>query len=118
MSADIQWLKSGTTNSNNFFFVSYLIGFLFYFHFGQEREHQSYRHIYPFLQHLSFLPEEVSSLSHKDKALRTHPPHKSLCSQRFLNTFAKIAAKIVQIEQNTKEKTLFLFINEIYANNH
>ena len=29
-----------------------------------------------------------------DIVIRTHPPHKSYCSQRLQNTFAKIGAKI------------------------
>jgi len=34
---------------------------------------------------------------HKDQAYCTHPPHKSLCSQRILNTFAKIGAKVQKV---------------------
>jgi hypothetical protein len=99
MSADIQWLKSGTTNSNNFFFVSYLIGF-YSIIAGQEQSTNPIDIFIPSSSVYLFLPEEVSSVSHKDKALRTHPPHKSLCSQRFLNTFAKIAAKLLKDKHN------------------
>jgi len=45
---------------------------------------------------------------------RTHPPHQSLCSQRILNTFAKIGAKVRIIKLITKLLHLFISYRFMY----